>query len=58
MSERLDDKDLVTTEELLMSQMIQLDAVPGLLRLGQDVIEGQQNFTPRTAKESANSPGN
>ena len=31
MAERLDEKDLVSSEELLMSQMIQLDTITQLL---------------------------
>jgi hypothetical protein len=44
MGERLDEKEVVTAEELLMSQMIQLDAVTQLL-LEKGIITGEEFVT-------------
>ena len=44
MAERLDEKELVTSEELIMSQMIQLDTITQLL-IEKGIISEEEFFT-------------
>lgn len=44
MAERLDEKDLVTSEELIMSQIIQLDTVTQLL-IEKGIISEEEFYT-------------
>ena len=44
MAERLDEKDLVSSEELIMSQVIQLDTVTQLL-IEKGIISQEEFFT-------------
>jgi len=44
MAERLDEKDLVSSQELIMSQVIQLDTVTQLL-IEKGIISQEEFFT-------------